>query len=140
MSDSGARLIIPLRGYWHAVSTSPERSGIHVGTTMCRLSFSGLGRMRDGKSEQVSCLECRRALRLPLDRAAKKTGRPRRGEERGEMDKVVFRIDAETRIALEELERGVGAAVRGRRSVLLRRLILEAHKKLREESADGSLP
>jgi hypothetical protein len=58
--------------------------------------------------------------------ATKKFGRPPAGEARESMRKVTFRLDAETLAALEVLEVDVGPDVRGRRSVLLRRLILNA--------------
>lgn len=58
-------------------------------------------------------------------------GRPRAGEEPQVIGKVTFRIDAETLSALRKLEKTVDKGVRsGRRSVLLRRLILDASSKI----------
>lgn len=44
------------------------------------------------------------------------------------LTKVSFRVDGETLAALEQLERDAGPAVRGRRSIVLRQLILDASK------------
>ena len=56
-------------------------------------------------------------------------GRPPAGDEKGKMPRVSFCVDPETFDALKELEQTVGAAVRGRRSVVLRRLILEEYRR-----------
>lgn len=61
---------------------------------------------------------------------AVKRGRPDRGEEREALVKITFKVDRETLEALEALEKTVGAGVRGRRSVFLRRMILAAAGKL----------
>jgi len=42
-----------------------------------------------------------------------------------------FRVDAETHEMLQALEEGEGPSVRGRRSILLRRLIRQEHAKKR---------
>lgn len=61
--------------------------------------------------------------------SAKKTGRPPAAETgRGEMPRITFRIDLDTLIALQELEQ-IEPPVRGRRSSVLRRLILDARAK-----------
>jgi hypothetical protein len=63
----------------------------------------------------------------------KKVGRPADDEpKRPELDTVSFKIDEEVGMALEELRETVGADIRGWRSVLLRRLVLEAAAKLRD--------
>lgn len=54
-----------------------------------------------------------------------KLGRPFKGNEGG-MRKVTFRVDEETDAALKVLEESVGPRVRGRTSILLRKLILDA--------------
>ena len=54
-----------------------------------------------------------------------KLGRPKKTESRIPLPTITFRVDEETELALRELETEF-SAVRGRRSVLLRRLILEA--------------
>lgn len=61
----------------------------------------------------------------------KRLGRPKSDEEAGEMRKVTFRIDAETETALAALEAQLDQGIlRGRRSALLRRLVLAEFKKL----------
>ncbi len=59
----------------------------------------------------------------------KKLGRPFSDDTDGEMERVTFRVDLETKAALERLEEREGPNVRGRRSVVLRKLILAADKK-----------
>lgn len=57
----------------------------------------------------------------------KKIGRPTNNEpSRPALEIVTFKIDPAVKAALEELRPSVGADVRGWRSVLLRRLVLEA--------------
>ena len=56
-------------------------------------------------------------------------GRPPAGEENGKMPRVSFCVDPETERALKELEQTVGANVRGRKSVVIRRLILEEYRR-----------
>lgn len=66
-----------------------------------------------------------------MSRATGKSGRPKDGDDSGEMQKISFRIDAETERALTALEARLEQGVlRGRRSALLRKLILEAFQKL----------
>jgi hypothetical protein len=55
-----------------------------------------------------------------------KRGRPRKGEQREALRIINFRVDEETFMDLEALEKTVGPNVRGRRSILLRRLIRTA--------------
>lgn len=59
---------------------------------------------------------------------AKKPGRPPKGSTDGEMKKITFRVDEETFAALQKLEANfpVGTVAWGRRSQLLRKLILDA--------------
>ena len=57
----------------------------------------------------------------------KKRGAPRKNEEREVLTTVCFKVDGETLAALVNLERAYGiASVRGSRSTLLRKLILDA--------------
>jgi hypothetical protein len=52
---------------------------------------------------------------------------PKTAEPRAELARITFRIDAQTLEALEALERTSGYSdVRGRRSMVLRRVILDA--------------
>ena len=57
-----------------------------------------------------------------------KLGRPFVIEGASTITRITFGVDRETLAALEELER-VEPAIRGRRSTVLRRLILEARQK-----------
>ena len=63
-----------------------------------------------------------------MSRENPKLGRPAAGDSSGEMKKVTFRIDDETERALVALEERLvdHAVVRGRRSALLRKLVLAA--------------
>lgn len=54
-----------------------------------------------------------------------KIGRPRRGEERGELHNINVRLDEETFAALERLESDL-PRIRGRRSIALRLAIKAA--------------
>lgn len=64
----------------------------------------------------------------------KPRGAPRSGEHREKLKSVTFKLDAETDAALTRLEVASGlSAVRGRRSQLIRRLILEAAKQASPE-------
>lgn len=65
------------------------------------------------------------------DSTVRKLGRPMSRENRDAMVQICFKADKETLRALTVLEKTVGAEVRGRRSVLLRRLILDARKAQR---------
>jgi hypothetical protein len=59
----------------------------------------------------------------------RKPGRPKKDDAGEEMTKISFRIDGETLSALERLEARDGSPdIRGRRSTVLRRLILDADK------------
>jgi hypothetical protein len=58
-------------------------------------------------------------------------GKVGRGDGSGPMEKITFRIDSQTKAALAELVRDYGPEVRGSRSVLLRKLVLEAIKNRR---------
>jgi hypothetical protein len=60
----------------------------------------------------------------------KKLGRPYADDRDGEMARITFRVDAETKAALEKLEKAEGPNIRGRRSIVLRKLILEAVRQL----------
>ena len=59
----------------------------------------------------------------------KKLGRPKSGEEREKMGTITFSVTDEVRAALRTLETALPAGTVGRRSVVLRRLILEALEK-----------
>lgn len=66
-----------------------------------------------------------------MRRGEKKLGRPADNEILRPCLKIVtFKIDNEVEVALEKLRASVGASVRGWRSVLLRRLVLEAAAQL----------
>lgn len=66
-----------------------------------------------------------------MTRDAPKPGRPKRGDNSGEMRRVTFRIDAETEAALEALEARLDRSIlTGRRSALLRRLVMAEFRKL----------
>jgi hypothetical protein len=59
----------------------------------------------------------------------RKPGRPKKTDAGEEMTKISFRIDGETLAALKRLETRDGSPdIRGRRSTVLRRLILDADK------------
>lgn len=60
-------------------------------------------------------------------------GRVGRGDGSGEMKKITFRVDAETEAALNALEAQMDKAVHGRRSALLRKLVMEAFAQLSQE-------
>lgn len=60
-----------------------------------------------------------------IDSTIKKLGRRPNGDDSAALVKITFKVDDETLRALTELETSVGADVRGRRSVFLRRLILD---------------
>lgn len=53
----------------------------------------------------------------------------------GGLPRINFRLDEETLAALVDLEKAL-PNVRGRRSVLLRQLILDAHARLRPASSE----
>ena len=59
----------------------------------------------------------------------RKLGRPAASEKRDDLVKVTFKVDVETLQALEQLEAAAGAKVRGLRSTVLRKLILDAIRK-----------
>lgn len=62
----------------------------------------------------------------------KKLGRPRNDEPaRAELETISFKVDGEVGMALEGLRETVGANIRGWRSVLLRRLVLEEAARYR---------
>ena len=72
------------------------------------------------------------------DPAVAKLGRRFADDPGDPMVKVTVRLDRETLAALKTLEQAAGPAVRGRRSVLLRRLILDA--KAREALSNQKAP
>ena len=60
----------------------------------------------------------------------KRRGRPRKDETRAELVSCTFKMDSETEAALSRLERAMSSAnIRGRRSTLLRKLILDADSR-----------
>ena len=61
-------------------------------------------------------------------------GRPPKGTESLTLRRITFCVDPETLAALEALEADLDLPkVRGRRSLLLRKLILDAHQRLKLE-------
>lgn len=60
----------------------------------------------------------------------KKLGRPASDEKRDEMERITFRVDPETKAALDSLVAKEPGDIRGRQSIVLRRLILAAIGKL----------
>jgi hypothetical protein len=68
-----------------------------------------------------------------MTRATGKPGHPTDGDTSGPMKRVAFRIDAETEHALEVLEAQLDKSIRGRRSVLLRMLVMAAFEKLSDD-------
>lgn len=59
-----------------------------------------------------------------------KLGRPPNGERRKRMRTITFAVTDDVVAALRELEDALGPPVRGRTSVVLRNLILNARRKL----------
>ena len=68
-----------------------------------------------------------------MSRATGKSGRPVDGDNSGEMMRITFRVDAETERALKVLEAQLDKSIRGRRSVLLRMLVMAAFEKLSDD-------
>lgn len=66
-----------------------------------------------------------------------KRGRPANNDQSGRMRPITFRADEATEKALEDLEAALvdGSVLYGRRSALMRRLILDAHARLKEPDA-----
>lgn len=61
-----------------------------------------------------------------------KPGRPWSEEPREALTKITFKVDDETLQALKDLEAAAGANIRGRRSVVLRQLILDARRRTKK--------
>lgn len=57
-----------------------------------------------------------------------KLGRPELDEVREKLRSITFRVDPETERELKELEKTIGKDIRGRRSIVLRRIIHEAYQ------------
>ena len=69
-----------------------------------------------------------------MTHATGKPGRPSAGDKSGEMRKVSFRVDAATEAALDALESRLDRSIlHGRRSALLRKLVMDAFAKLDHE-------
>lgn len=57
-------------------------------------------------------------------------GRPSANDNSGQMKNICFRVDAEAEAALKALEGQLDKSIRGRKSAVLRKLIVEAYAKI----------
>lgn len=63
-----------------------------------------------------------------------KLGRKFKDDESGEMDRIALRVDKETMAALNRLIAREPGDIRGRRSIIIRRLILSADEQARRKT------